>query len=210
MTFQPTSSLFTKRVADRAIDTTSTGTVESISLSEPVGPLVNTLIIGSIALDSISKIAGTTKLNDSNPGSTTTSLGGVGFNLAKACSLGLKSLSCNGSHSSSRLISIIGDDFTGDSIMGQLQSKGFDTSGIFRHKSSDCSTAQYTSIHNGDGGLMLACADMSIIEHPDFTNHILEQIERARPIQIVIDCNLTPECITSILEKSITLQTHQR
>lgn len=166
-----------------------------------VPEIVNTLIIGSIALDSISKISEPLKLHDSNPGSTSSSLGGVAYNVSNACNLGLQSPSCEtGNITTSRLVTIISDDLAGKAVIEQLLERNIDTSGILIGSQDAGNTAQYTSIHTGNGDLVVACADMSIVEHESFTAHILKQIDRSQPKQIVIDCNLSPKCTSSIFE----------
>lgn len=163
---------------------------------------VNTVIIGSIALDTISRLSKPKPvMNDSNPGSTRSSIGGVGYNVSLACKYGLSSpyfSSKEGGISRCRLISIVANDFAGKSLLKQLEATNIDTSGILITEKEKKSTAQYVSIHDDKGELLLASADMTLIEQ-DFSEHIVEQLERAKPHNIVIDCNITPHVMSKIL-----------
>ncbi|CUM66797.1 uncharacterized protein PRCAT00004479001 [Priceomyces carsonii] len=125
---------------------------------------------------------------DSNPGNTQSTLGGVGFNIHLAHTYS--------SDTPSRLVSIVGDDIPSSALLSQLKERNSDVSGI---KHVQGSTAQYTSIHKSNGELIIACADMHIIES-DFSDHIIKQIQRANPKNIVLDCNLLQTVIRSILE----------
>lgn len=134
------------------------------------------------------------KFNDSNPGTIKTYFGGVGHNVFFGSYYGLQSSFCD-NNKISRLISIVGDDYTGKSMLNQLGEKGIDTLGILVE---DGPTAQYVSNHAKDGELVVACADMKIVEK-DFADHINEQISRACPELIVLDCNISSEVATKIL-----------
>lgn len=147
---------------------------------------VHTLVIGSVAVDTISSISSPSKQNDSNPGSIRTSIGGVGYNI---------NLAATYSAATSRLISVVGDDLAGKSILDQMSSQSLDTSGILVKSGS---TAQYASTHSDDGELIIAVADMAIIE-TDFSAHIIDQIDSSSPNLIVFDSNLSPQIISKVL-----------
>ncbi|ODV80737.1 uncharacterized protein CANTADRAFT_25155 [Suhomyces tanzawaensis NRRL Y-17324] len=153
----------------------------------------HTVVVGSIALDTISTVGAKTKMGDSNPGSVESSVGGVGYNISLACHYAsmaaLESSSC-------RLVSMVGDDFSGKSIVSLLDSQNIDSSGI--KVAPGQSTAQYSSTHSSDGELIVACADMAIIEQ-DFAAHIIEQLDRANPQNVVMDCNLAPAVANKVL-----------
>lgn len=155
--------------------------------------LVNTLIIGSLALDSISKLT-TGKLYDSNPGTTKLSIGGVGHNIALASSY------CD--PDTSRLVLIVSNDYIGNTIQNELQ---LDNSCILVDEENLHKSASYTSIHNETGELIIACADMNIIES-DFTDHINNQIQKYNPKTVVADCNLSPKVLEDLINYSHTRQ----
>lgn len=155
---------------------------------------VDTVVIGSLALDTISTIAGDSFLGDSNPGAIKSSIGGVGYNVSLAHSYALQSLR---STSSSRLVSAVADDFSGRNILSQLEASGVDTSGIAVF--SDSRTAQYSSVHGKNGDLLVAVADMTIVELSPLIDHVKKELERAHPKQVLIDCNLAPSALSEIL-----------
>ncbi|CUM48373.1 unnamed protein product [Debaryomyces tyrocola] len=142
-------------------------------------------------------------MNDSNPGQTRSSMGGVGYNVSLACKYGLESPSCSSGNidrPSYRFISVVADDFAGRSLLKQLDSNKIDTSGIQIIKDSKISTAQYSSIHNTNGELLVACADMAIIEEEFFTEHTVNQLARAKPECVVLDCNISSSVMNNILQ----------
>ncbi|EGW31887.1 uncharacterized protein SPAPADRAFT_72581 [Spathaspora passalidarum NRRL Y-27907] len=131
------------------------------------------------------------KLQDSNPGTTTNSVGGVGFNISLASKYG---------YANSKLISQIGNDFAGTFILDKLKHEGIDTSGITL---ANGNTAQYTCIHDSAGELVVACADMSLIEQ-DFSENIIKEIEYNQPNLIAMDCNLSPTTTCKVLSSSLS------
>lgn len=162
---------------------------------------MDTLIIGSLALDSISSIneSGDSIMGDSNPGKISSSIGGVGYNVSLAHNYGISSNYNKNVKQSYRLITAIGDDFTGKSIINQLNSQKIDTSGIYIDKSGIHSTSQYNSIHDKFGELIIACADMNIVEQNFMKDHIKQEIIRSQAKQVIIDCNLSGNTINEIV-----------
>lgn len=139
-------------------------------------------MVGSLALDTISVLSEATQLKDSNIGSTKWSVGGVGHNIALACHyLG----------GSVRLVSAVGNDIAGKSLDEQLKVDN-------ALCTLDSSTALYTSLHESNGDLIVACADMNIIEQ-DWSKHVIQQIENSQPKTVIVDCNLAPTALTQIL-----------
>ncbi|CUM45767.1 unnamed protein product [Debaryomyces fabryi] len=150
-------------------------------------------------------------MNDSNPGKTRSSIGGVGYNVSLACKYGLESPSCsseNVNQLSHRLISAVANDFAGRSLLQQLEAAEIDISGIQVIAGSRISTAQYSSIHNNNGDLLVACADMTIFEEELIIEHIVKQLDRAKPNFIVIDCNISSSLMNNILQYVSTNMEH--
>lgn len=154
----------------------------------------DTVIIGLVALDTICKFERTPVMGDSNPGSITLSIGGVGFNVSLAHKYGLANQKL---HGSVRFVSVVGNDISGTKVMGTMRSSGLDVSGI--KVLERAGTAQYTANLNNQGELMLACADMKIVESEALIEHSTKEIERASPKFIVLDCNVLPKCIEKVL-----------
>ena len=90
----------------------------------------------------------------SNPAAITQTIGGVGHNVALAIHyLG----------ASVRLCSLVGDDLPGSVAVSQLDKRRMQTTGIL--KRNGCSTAQYVAVNNSQKDLVLAMADMKIMEY---------------------------------------------
>ncbi len=90
----------------------------------------------------------------SNPGKITTSLGGVGRNIAE--NLALLGTDC-------RLVSVVGADLYGDQIIAQGIEAGINMDHISRL--DHASTSTYVSILDQDGDMRMAVSDMSIADH---------------------------------------------
>lgn len=129
-------------------------------------------------------------MGDSNPGKLRSSIGGVGFNVSLAHKYA--------SNSTYRFVSVVGDDFAGKLLLNELEKTHGDVSGIKVEPSS--LTAQYTAMLDPQGELLLACADMSIFEETAVLSFLKEQVLRAQPETIVVDCNLSSEVLSLLLE----------
>lgn len=126
------------------------------------------LVVGSVALDLTCDYTPLTHQNDpiprmetSNPASMHQSIGGVGYNVARAISL---------AGGSAEFISIVGNDAASEfidktlldmeAVAAQLQ--------VLEHKT----TAQYVAINDTNKNLVLGMADMSIFNMPDGEDHL--------------------------------------
>lgn len=154
---------------------------------------VPTLFIGLIAQDTICSIPDSVSMNDSNPAKIRSYIGGVGHNVALAYRYSMQSKNLE---PKSRLVSAVGDDIVGHSITEHLKGSGVDFSGIKILPNSK--TAQYAAHLDCEGSLILASADMEIIEGPSLINHITSEIKRGRPKLIVVDCNLLPNGLDAV------------
>lgn len=141
-------------------------------------------VIGAVAMDTISKLEPGHHLHDSNPGSTKTSVGGVGHNVALASTY---------AGGQTVLILAVGDDHMGHTIRNSMNMTNY---GIMVKPESR--TASYTSVHGADGELLVACADMKIIQE-DNSQHIILQLEELRPSTVVLDCNLSVSVMNKVL-----------
>lgn len=131
------------------------------------------LVAGSVALDTVAKLGPGSKLKDSNIGTITNSVGGVGYNVAQASKYVCES---------TKFISRIGDDPAGKAISAKVPGLDIVKGGR---------TAQYMCTHDAKGELIVACADMSIIEQ-DF------EIKDKAGVA-VYDCNLSPKTVAQAL-----------
>lgn len=129
-------------------------------------------------------------MQDSNPGSTSFSVGGVGYNVARAAH------ACT---SRSRFIS----------IYNMHDPAGARISEILKDLPSDCvnsnlPTAQYTSIHDHQGSLIVACADMAVVESLTF-QQLESRIRHCRPKYVLVDANLCVATLNAICRNSENL-----
>ncbi|KAJ1654119.1 hypothetical protein IWQ61_005892 [Dispira simplex] len=124
------------------------------------------IIIGGCAVDVVSTCAKNQAVTDtqgrgkilgtSNPGTIHYSVGGVGYNIARVCQqLGY----------SPRFISWLGADTHAQSVRNDLKQRGMDTG--FLRTIPEKRTAVYNAIHDADGGLVVAVADMDVLAGMD-------------------------------------------
>jgi pseudouridine-5'-phosphate glycosidase/pseudouridine kinase len=124
----------------------------------------------------------------SNPAVIGQSLGGVGHNVAIASHyLGSSVLFC----------SVVGDDLSGRAALSTLKEEGLTTAGVqILPPSSGARTAQYVAINDAKRDLVVAMADMGIMELPehvlDFDEFWEPLIRRTQPQWVVVDANWSP------------------
>ena len=133
----------------------------------------------------------------SNPASVRQSLGGVGQNIATALHY-LKT--------SVRLCSSVADDIAGSTALRMLADRGLQTSGM-QKLSTGFRTAQYIAINDAHKNLVLAMADMKILEdtHGDFDTLWKPQVEACKPKWLVIDANWDPTVLRKWIEVARTI-----
>ena len=124
---------------------------------------------------------------DSNPGKVEISLGGVGRNIAE----NISRLNVN-----TKLISAIGNDLYGNTILSHCKDLNIDISDCFI--SDEYATSIYISILNNDKDMQLAISHMDIIEKLDesFIHSKYSSINNSNAI--VIDTNLSQDTIEFI------------
>ncbi|KKZ68055.1 hypothetical protein EMCG_06266 [[Emmonsia] crescens] len=166
----------------------------------------NIIVAGSLAIDFAcdytpvsQKGDGVPALQTSNPSIIRQSLGGVGHNVA---------LAANYVGSSVLFCSVVADDLSGRAALAALEKcqPNLHSQGIqILSPATGARTAQYVSVNDAKKDLMLAMADMSILETPqkslDFDGFFEPLIQRARPSWAVIDANWSPD----VLAKWISL-----
>ncbi|KAJ5745664.1 hypothetical protein N7520_010846 [Penicillium odoratum] len=127
----------------------------------------------------------------SNPAVIGQSLGGVGHNVALAASyVGSDVLFC----------SVVADDLSGRAALASLETEGLSTAGIqVLPPTSGTRTAQYIAINDAKKDLLVAMADMGIVELPekqlDFDGFWEPLLEKAKPKWLVVDANWRPEVL---------------
>jgi pseudouridylate synthase / pseudouridine kinase len=150
------------------------------------------LVIGSMAVDLTCTLpnvsSDTLQLHTSHPAKMHTSAGGVAHNVALAASYA--------SLSSVRLITALGSDPEGAWLREYAQNAALDVGFI----SGDTGTARYVAIHDKQGELVTAAADMRIIEGLHQSD-LQREIRRAKPKWIAFDGNLSSSSVKTILEE---------
>ena len=144
-------------------------------------PSIDIVVAGSLAVDFSCDYDGLApRLHTSNPATITQTVGGVGYNVALAAHL---------LGGSVQLCSIVADDLSGRAALATLAAQGFDTTGI--KVLATARTAQYVAVNNVKRDLMLAMADMSILEVSAdvFEDSIKPIIGHSKPKWVIVDSN---------------------
>ena len=166
--------------------------------SKPLSPKVDVLVAGSLAIDlscdyvpilqrGSDEIHRTPTLQTSNPATISQSLGGVGQNLAT-------SLFYLGT--SVRLCSAIADDPAGTTALTVLNELGMETGSIEVVKDGS-RTAQYVAFNDIRKDLVIAMADMSILDKDssNFLTRWKPHLDRCKPKWLVLDANWSAETL---------------
>lgn len=208
----PGSSNYTASGLSKAVS----NPVESIKISK--SPSV--FVAGALAVDfscDYAPISSTASkepaLHTSNPAKISQSLGGVAHNVARAANLVGDSV---------RLCSSVGDDLSGRAALDALAIEGLESTGIKTRQGS--STAQYVAVNDASNNLVLAMADMNILDEPtarpgqsstsdstssDMLNDFwLPQLQESKPTHLVLDANWQPQSLARWLEAAESISAH--
>ena len=127
---------------------------------------------------------------DSNPGAVTTSMGGVGRNIAhNMAKLGVEV----------RLLTAYGDDLNGDRVVSSCAQLGIDLKYALRVPGATTST--YLYLTDPEGEMALAVSDMAICDQitPEYLDANLQILNNAQAV--VADCNIPGESLKFLAEK---------
>ena len=126
---------------------------------------------------------------DSNPGLVSTSIGGVGRNIAHNLSL---------LGADVRMLTACGDDFYGQRLCTASTAAGIDMSHALKLR--DERTSTYLYITGPDGDMALAVSDMTICERitPEYLAQKLHLLQNARAV--VCDTNIPAESLEFLAE----------
>lgn len=147
--------------------------------------------IGGANVDRKLQSLGPLHLHSSNPARQSESPGGVARNIAENLArLGLPT----------RLLTAVGDDAAGRGLLEQAAQLRIDTRGSLQL--AGAATGSYTAVLDGAGELMLALAQMELVERldPDFLR--LTAARRADCALQVIDLNLGADSVALLLEEA--------
>ncbi|KAL8697097.1 MAG: hypothetical protein Q9201_007313 [Fulgogasparrea decipioides] len=178
--------------AEKANQSPTTSAGQTPSQESPVSlPHTDVFVAGSLAIDfscdfmyrrgANSPIA--PLMYTSNPAKISQGLGGVGQNIATA-------IHCL--DTSVQLCSATGDDAAGTAARSMLAAKGLSLSGIMKKPSAR--TAQYVAVNDAQRDLVLAMADMAILEECRSEADTLwkASLEECKPKWLVVDANWDP------------------
>jgi pseudouridine kinase len=150
--------------------------------------VADVIVIGGCNFDIKAKSTEANKLGTSNPGTVITSAGGVARNIAhNLARLGAKV----------SLLSAIGRDAMGDSVLETTRAAGVDVSRVQRVANA---TGTYIAILDRDGELITAMNDMQAVENltPELIRTDADTLASAR--LVVADCNLPFASLSAIAE----------
>jgi len=142
------------------------------------------LLLGGANMDITATTDAPPAMGDSNPGRVRSAPGGVARNVAE----NLARLGHD-----TRLVSAVGDDSAGRSLLEATQRAGVDVQGCWVLTGE--ATPTYVSLHGPDGHLEIAVNDMRILEciTPE---KLATHADRARhAAALVVDCNVTEDAL---------------
>jgi len=151
-------------------------------MSNPETTTNNLLIIGGLLVDDIAILAENLTLGSSNPVSWHHRLGGVATNVARVVARQLDVL----------LIANTGGDHHGKILADLLAQESLSSSlVVWTNQTSD----RYTAVLNPDGELFMGLADAQLAGQMQWSD-IEQRLPEWRPSAIVLDANLSQNCIT--------------
>jgi len=141
-------------------------------------------IVGGANIDIHGKSLAALRQRDSNPGTVTTSAGGVARNIAENLArLGVDA----------RLISAIGNDQHGEMLMRLSRDAGIDMQYV--HEIATAPTSTYVSIVDDSGEMQLAISDMSIMDQLGAARLKTHKMLLRQSSLIVLDTNLPDDAL---------------
>jgi len=147
------------------------------------------VVVGGVNVDIGGRSAAALVQADSNPGTVSVSLGGVGRNIAhNLCLMG----------ADVRMLTAFGDDFHGQKVASSCAELGIDVSHALRP--ADAATSTYLYVADQDGEMAVAISDMSICERitPAYLAANLSMLQNAQVV--VADTNIPPESLVYLAE----------
>ena len=116
-----------------------------------------------------------------------------------------------------RLCSAVSDDLAGRTALEALSAAGMSTAGVKTLSDSSVRTAQYVAVNDGSRDLMVAMADMTILEStsadPGSVSEALDafwlpQLQDSKPSHLVLDANWPPQHLARWLEAAKAVNAH--
>ncbi|KAG8629405.1 hypothetical protein KVT40_003270 [Elsinoe batatas] len=190
------------------VEPTSPNSSSTLSTSKP-----SVFVAGSLAIDLAcdylprsASLGPQPVVHTSNPAAISQSVGGVGHNVARALHL---------LGAPVRLCTLVGDDAAGDTAKAALRAVDMDVTGVCTIP--DGRSPQYVAVNDAEKSLVMAMADMAILEGAvgysqktqDSLSFWSSQLQDARPKTVVIDANWSAQLLATWLQlaKSISATT---
>ncbi|EIW86777.1 indigoidine synthase A-like protein [Coniophora puteana RWD-64-598 SS2] len=172
-------------------------------LNEAKSDNVNVLVFGSSAVDITSRPApgsdAEISAKSTCPGLVSTSLGGVGRNIAEAAHRVSNALAPS-KPSPILLVSPVGDDAFGRQIINDTGASGLYTNGLFVEP--DKRSAVCNMILDTTGNLVTGIADMDIVQNQN-SDKLLSYLGEQKPWLVALDANMSPTILTALVEYSV-------
>ncbi|QIW98625.1 hypothetical protein AMS68_004143 [Peltaster fructicola] len=141
------------------------------------------------------------ELSTSNPARIIQSLGGVGHNVA---------LAAHRAGASVRFCSAVGDDMNGQAALEALRGEGLSPHSIVHLPQKR--TAQYVAVNDNKKDLVVAMADMSILDDNSVVDKALatwtEDLHTSRPTHTVLDANWSSAQLQTWINATREVGTH--
>ena len=174
--------------------------LEASSKASSPSDVADVIVAGSLAVDlscdyirsPTENLSSQPQFHTSNPASITQTVGGVGQNIATAL---------NYLGSSPRLCSSVAADVAGTTALNILAGRGLQTAGVQR-QGPEFHTAQYVAINDAKKQMVLAMADMNILDDTsgDFDSLWKPHFDICKPKWLVVDANWHPTTLRKWLD----------
>lgn len=146
------------------------------------------VVIGGVNLDVKARSSRSAVAGSSNPGTASTSAGGVGRNVAENLARLGREVA---------LVAAVGDDPAGAEVLARTAEAGVDVSRVRRGPQP---TGTYVAVLDADGELVVAVADMAATESLDAADVDAVRDLLAAAELVVLDGNLTTSALGRALE----------
>ncbi len=151
-------------------------------------PEAPVLVIGGAGVDIVGRLRSEPRMGTSNPGHVRTSFGGVARNVAhNLARLG----------QSVKLITVVGEDQTGQQLLDEVAVAGVDTSAVLR--TAEFPTGTYLGVIDSQGNLQFAVDDMRVISALS-SEHILGCVDLFKEASVLfLDANLPKKTLRTTM-----------
>ena len=155
---------------------------------------IGVTVVGGVLIDAVALPLERLSLHSSNPVTWQHHLGGVASNVARACAV----------NSATQLIACVGNDASGADIQSYFTDSAISASLIERtNQASDT----YTAVLDENRDLLIGLSDAKLAQTLTWPE-IQSQLPASAPDAIVLDANLSSECLTQSISSFKHLKAH--